>query len=132
MMVSKQHPSQQKDWNIYNLQKKYHQSGGILYKQSVLTSTEYNAIINDLQSSLMNDNDDNNKLTLKEEDESSSFATNRIGAQISNESEIYRVLQERRISYISIGHRTSLLDHHTLHLKILGEKSEWELSHLNK
>ena len=93
MIVSKQqqHPSQQKDWNIYNLQKKYHQSGGILYKQSVLTSTEYNTIINDLQSSLMNDNNDN-KLTLKEEDESSSFATNRIGAQISNESEIYRVL----------------------------------------
>lgn len=82
-------PQRNKDWNIYNLQKKYHQSGGILYKQSVLTSAEYSTIVNNLQS-LMMDDDDN--IILKEEDESSSFATNRIGAQISNESEIYRVI----------------------------------------
>ena len=35
---------------------------------------------------------DDNNIILKEEDESLSFATNRIGAQISNESEIYRVI----------------------------------------
>ena len=83
-------PQRNKDWNIYNLQKKYHQSGGILYKQSVLTSAEYNTIVNDLQSSMMDDDDNN--IILKEEDESLSFATNRMGAQISNESEIYRVI----------------------------------------
>ena len=92
MVLQQQHSSssltQQNDWNIYNLQKKYHQSGGILYKQSVLTSAEYNTIVNDLQSLLMDDNN----IILKEEDESLSFATNRIGAQISNESEIYRVI----------------------------------------
>ena len=94
MVLQQQHSSlsltQRKDWNIYNLQKKYHDSGGILYKPSVLTSTEYNTIVNDLQSSMMDDDDNN--IILKEEDESLSFATNRIGAQISNESEIYRVI----------------------------------------
>ena len=64
MELQQQHSSlsltqRNKDWNIYNLQKKYHDSGGILYKPSVLTSTEYNTIVNDLQSSMMDDDDNN-------------------------------------------------------------------------
>ena len=74
--------SQTQDWALYNEQKQYQKSGGILYKQSVLTPQEYNTIVNELQSM---------DLMLKDE-ETSSFATNRIGAKISKESEVYRVL----------------------------------------
>ena len=73
--------SQTQDWALYNEQKQYQKSGGILYKQSVLTPQEYNTIVNELQS-----------MDLMLKDEETSFATNRIGAQISKESEVYRVL----------------------------------------
>lgn len=70
------------DWKLYTLQQKYKRSGGILYKQSILTPDEYTSILNELQS--MN-------LIMKDEKESS-FASNRVGAEIINESEIYKIL----------------------------------------
>lgn len=54
----------------------------MLYKQSVLAPHEYATIMNELQSTNLNMMDE----------KESSFATNRIGAQISKSSEIYEVL----------------------------------------
>ena len=71
-----------RDWAQYALQQQYKKAGGMLYKQSALTPLEYTTIINELQ--VMD-------LKMKEEKESS-FATNRVGAQISNGSRIYDVL----------------------------------------
>ena len=82
MATSYNSQSQTKDWALYSLQQQYRRSGGILYKQSILTPQEYNTIVNELQSM---------DLMLKDE-ETSSFASNRIGAIISKESEVYRVL----------------------------------------
>ncbi len=74
-----------KDWDLYKLQQKYNRSGGMLYKQSVLTPHEYNTILNELQ-----------VLNLRMEDENeSSFATKRVGARISKCSEIYTVLSSK-------------------------------------
>ncbi|KAL3796105.1 hypothetical protein HJC23_000608, partial [Cyclotella cryptica] len=70
------------DWSLYNLHHQYHKSGGILYKQSILTPHEYTSIMEEWTSM---------HLTLMEELESS-FATKRIGCRISNDSEIYRIL----------------------------------------
>eukprot|EP00571_Detonula_confervacea_P006831 CAMPEP_0172316826 /NCGR_PEP_ID=MMETSP1058-20130122/29654_1 /TAXON_ID=83371 /ORGANISM="Detonula confervacea, Strain CCMP 353" /LENGTH=308 /DNA_ID=CAMNT_0013031241 /DNA_START=275 /DNA_END=1201 /DNA_ORIENTATION=+ len=75
-------PTQEVDWKLYALQQKYKRAGGVLYKQSILTPHEYAIIVNELQSL---------NLKLMEED-GSSFATNRVGAQIASSSEIYRVL----------------------------------------
>ena len=82
MATSYNSQSRTKDWALYSLQQQYRRSGGILYKQSVLTPQEYNTIVNELQSM---------DLMLKDE-ETSSFASHRIGAIISKESEVYRVL----------------------------------------
>lgn len=57
------------DWNLYNLQQQYKKSGGILYKQSILSPTEYSTIMMDLA---------NLDLTVQDEKEES-FATNRMG-----------------------------------------------------
>ena len=70
------------DWKLYTLQQKYKRSGGILYKQSVLTPNEYTSILNELQS--MN--------LIMEDEKESSFASNRVGAEIIYESEIYKIL----------------------------------------
>ena len=74
------------DWDLYNLQQQYKKSGGILYKQSVLKPHEYKVIKDELQSM---------ELDMMDEDESSSFATNRSGAQIPNDTDIYRVLSSK-------------------------------------
>ena len=74
------------DWDIFNLQRQYEKAGGILYKQSVLKPHEYKVIIEELNSM---------KLNMVDEDESSSFATNRSGAQIPIDTDIHRVLSSR-------------------------------------
>lgn len=73
------------DWGKYKLQQSYDKAGGIFYKQSVLTPHEFTIIAEELNHLI------NEKLKLENE-KSSSFATNRIGAQVSPETEIYRVL----------------------------------------
>ncbi|KAL7479674.1 hypothetical protein ACHAW6_005403 [Cyclotella cf. meneghiniana] len=73
------------DWIMRNLQYQYHKSGGILYKQSILTTHEYTSIIKELASV---------QLILMDEQESS-FATKRIGCRIPNESEIYSILSDQ-------------------------------------
>ncbi|KAL7541829.1 hypothetical protein ACHAXR_011255 [Thalassiosira sp. AJA248-18] len=77
---------QEVDWKQYALQQKYKRAGGILYKQSALTPHEYTSIRDALLQSIMD-----SKMMMEEEKESS-FATNRIGAEISKSSEIYEVL----------------------------------------
>ena len=74
------------DWDLYNLRQQYKKAGGILYKQSVLKPHEYKVIIDELQSM---------KLEMVDEDESLSFATNRSGAQIPIDTEIYNVLSNK-------------------------------------
>ena len=70
------------DWNLYNLKREYQKSGGILYKQSILSTQEYNVIMKNLS-----------QLTLHIEDEKqSSFATNRVGCTIGRDTEIYNIL----------------------------------------
>ena len=73
----------QVDWKQYALKQKYRRAGGILYKQSVLLPHEYKTIVDELKS--MN-------LEMMDEKKESSFATNRVGAQLSKSSEVYRVL----------------------------------------
>ena len=74
------------DWDLYNMQQQYKKAGGILYKQSVLKPHEYKVIIDELQSM---------KLNMMDEDESLSFATNRSGAQIPIDTDIYRALSSK-------------------------------------
>jgi len=74
------------DWDLYNMQQQYKKAGGILYKQSVLKPHEYKVITDELQSM---------KLAMIDEDESLSFATNRSGAQIPIDADIYRVLSSK-------------------------------------
>lgn len=45
---------------------------------------------------------------------------------VRDEANLYRLLLERDISYISVGHRESLLEHHDLVLEICGE-GKWGL-----
>ena len=72
------------DWNLYNLQQQYHKSGGILYKQSLLSPVEYKAIMQELST-----------LDLSIEDEKeSSFATKRMGCTIGTDTEMYRILSD--------------------------------------
>ena len=73
------------NWAEYSLRQSYKKSGGILYKQSVLTPTEFTTVQNEIHN-LINDN----KLKLVDEKESS-FATNRIGAVLDRNSEVYKV-----------------------------------------
>lgn len=71
------------DWNLYNLKQQYQKSGGILYKQSLLSPNEYSAIMKELA-----------VLDLHIEDENqSSFASKRVGCTISKDSDIYRILK---------------------------------------
>ena len=74
------------DWDLYNLQQQYKKAGCILYKQSVLKPHEYKVITEELQSM---------KLAMIDEDESLSFATNRSGAQIPIDTDIYRALSSK-------------------------------------
>ena len=70
------------DWNMYNLKHQYQKSGGILYKQSILSPKEYNSIMSELS-----------RLDLPVADEKqSSFATNRMGCTIDSDTEIYKTL----------------------------------------
>ena len=70
------------DWNMYNLKHQYQKSGGILYKQSILSPKEYTIIMSELS-----------RLDLPVEDEKeSSFATKRVGCTIGSNTEIYRIL----------------------------------------
>ena len=73
------------NWAEYSLRQSYKKSGGILYKQSLLTPTEFTTVQNEIHN-LINDN----KLKLVDEKESS-FATNRIGAVLDRNSEVYKV-----------------------------------------
>jgi putative ATP-binding cassette transporter len=43
-----------------------------------------------------------------------------------NEANLYRKLQDRNIHYISVGHRSSILDYHDHVLELLGT-SHWQL-----
>jgi hypothetical protein len=85
-------------WAQYKLRQSYQKSGGILYKQSILTPDEFTAVQNAIFQTLNVDSG----LKLSEEKESS-FATNRIGAVIYNSdsdtieasssaSDVYRIL----------------------------------------
>ena len=70
------------DWNMYNLKHQYQKSGGILYKQSILSPKEYNTIMSELS-----------RLDLPvAEEKESSFATNRMGCTIDSDTEIYKTL----------------------------------------
>ena len=69
-------------WTQYSLRQSYKKAGGILYKQSLLTPTEFHA----LQGAI-----DALNLNLIDE-KSSSFATNRIGAVIEKDSDVYQLL----------------------------------------
>lgn len=73
------------NWAEYSLRQSYKKSGGILYKQSLLTPTEFTTVQNEIRN-LINDN----KLNLVDEKESS-FATNRIGAVLDKSSEVYKI-----------------------------------------
>jgi len=77
-------PSTTTDWKAYALQQKYKKAGRMLYKQSILSPREYSIIQRELKSTF-------NNLKMKEENESS-FATNRVGATISEDSDVWRVL----------------------------------------
>ncbi|KAK1737735.1 hypothetical protein QTG54_011507 [Skeletonema marinoi] len=72
----------QTDWAQYSLRQTYKKAGGILYKQSVLTPAEFTAVQMAIEQL-------NLKLT---EEKESSFATNRIGAVIEKESDVYKIL----------------------------------------
>jgi hypothetical protein len=74
--------SQMIDWAQYSLRQSYKKAGGILYKQSILTPAEFNAV----QMAI-----DQMNLKLTDEKESS-FATNRMGAVIEKDSDVYRIL----------------------------------------
>ena len=78
----------QNDWAQYSLRQSYKKAGGILYKQSLLTPIEFISV----QSVIIDLLQNNLKLTNEKE---SSFATNRIGAVISEESDVYRILSCR-------------------------------------
>ena len=73
------------NWAEYSLRQSYKKSGGILYKQSLLTPTEFTTVQNEIHN-LINDN----KLKLVDEKESS-FATNRIGAVLDRNSDVYKI-----------------------------------------
>mmetsp|Transcript_24380 Transcript_24380/g.51432 ORF Transcript_24380/g.51432 Transcript_24380/m.51432 type:complete len:390 (-) Transcript_24380:13-1182(-) len=95
------------DWENHQLCQNYKKAGGILYKQSILTPWEFQIISSELSDLLQNQDQNNSrnknsrkssssnksapKIILENED-SSSFATNRIGAAIGKGTEIYRVL----------------------------------------
>ena len=50
---------------------------------------------------------------------------------IQNEKSLYRYLQQTNTTYISVGHRLTLIEYHHLLLRILNE-SRWEIEHLKK
>jgi hypothetical protein len=81
-LTAHNHASTQTDWAQYSLRQTYKKAGGILYKQSVLTPTEFTAVQMAIEQL-------NLKLT---EEKESSFATNRIGAVIEKESDVYKIL----------------------------------------
>ena len=50
---------------------------------------------------------------------------------LQNEKSLYRYLQQTNTTYISVGHRLTLIEYHHLLLRILNE-SRWEIEHLKK
>jgi hypothetical protein len=79
-------PTDSDYWANYSLRQSYKKAGGILYKQSILTPAEFSALKDAIDDMLLQD-------TLKLTDEkSSSFATNRMGAVIEKESDVYQIL----------------------------------------
>jgi putative ATP-binding cassette transporter len=46
---------------------------------------------------------------------------------LKNEEQLYRQLQETGTTYVSVGHRSSLLKYHSSVLELLGE-SRWRLT----
>jgi len=81
-LTAHHHANTQTDWAQYSLRQTYKKAGGILYKQSVLTPAEFTAVQMAIEQL-------NLKLT---EEKESSFATNRIGAVIEKESDVYKIL----------------------------------------
>jgi hypothetical protein len=78
------------DWNLFNLKQQYKKSGGILYKQSLLSPEEYNAIVMELSN-----------LDLNVQDElKSSFANNRMGCTIGRETGIRKILSDENGSLL--------------------------------
>lgn len=73
-------------WTQYSLRQSYKKAGGILYKQSLLSPAEFQAI----QLAITNQLNSSN-LKLSDEKESS-FATNRMGAVIERDSDVYTIL----------------------------------------
>jgi hypothetical protein len=73
------------NWAEYSLRQSYKKSGGILYKQSLLTPTEFTTVQNEINNLISN-----NELKLVDEKETS-FATNRIGAVLDRNSDVYKI-----------------------------------------
>ena len=72
------------DWTQYSLRQSYKKAGGILYKQSLLSPTEFHAVQLAITNQLAT------SLKLSDEKESS-FATNRMGAVIERDSDVYTI-----------------------------------------
>lgn len=95
-------PSTQDYWKLRTQRRQYEQDNRILYVKSALTPTEFSIISTEL-SIMMQATDSKTMMKLQDEDISSSFATNRIGALIPTNSETYNILRHGSICRIVNG-----------------------------
>jgi hypothetical protein len=90
-------------WKLRTQRRQYEQDNKILYVKSALTPTEFATLSTEMTSMMMNAADSSNKNTimkLQNEDASSSFATNRIGARVPTNSDTDKILRHGSISRI--------------------------------
>ncbi len=90
-------------WRLRTLRRQYEQDNKILYVKSALTPTEYATISTELAFMMMHATDSSNKysmMKMQNEDASSSFATNRIGARVPTNSDTDHILRHGSICRI--------------------------------
>jgi len=73
-------------WKLRTQRRQYERDNKILYVKSALTPSEFATISSELSFMMQTDS---NMMPMQEEDASSSFATNRIGARVPTNSNIY-------------------------------------------
>lgn len=90
-------------WKLRTQRRQYEHDNKILYVKSALTPTEFSTISTELLSFMMQGTDSKTTMKLQDEDTSSSFATNRIGARIPTNSETYNIVRHGSICRIVNG-----------------------------
>lgn len=101
-------PTTQDYWKLRTQRRQYERDNKILYVKSALTPTEFATISSELSTMMQSTKTPDSTQTimmmkLQDEDASSSFATNRIGARVPINSNTYDILRHGSISRIVNG-----------------------------